>query len=271
MTVRDELRRMGAFAWRDARIQFSYQLQLISFFTGAFFAAVLSYYISGLVSGSEEIDAFDGTYFEFVVAGIALTSYAGFGISTFTKQMSAEQSAGTLEILLSGQHRLWVVLVGGMIVPFALTTVEAGLLIGVGLGVVGTGFSVSGLLGAIPIVVLTVVCFGAFGFVSAAFTLLAKRGDPISGPVFQLTLFTSGVIFPIEVFPGWLEAICRLTPGYYGVRGLREVLLTDGGFGSIVDELLILGGFAVVLVPLGLWTVSRAIATAKTLGVLGSQ
>lgn len=264
------LARVLAIGRRDALIQVSYQFQLVSFFTGAFSAAFLAYYVSGLVDGADSLSEFSGSYFDFVVAGLAVTAYAGFGVSTFTGQVTAEQAAGTLEVLLSGPSRLWVLLVGGMMVPFLLTTIEAGLLVAVGIGFFGTGFTWSGILASLPILLATVANFGALGFMSAGLTLLAKRGDPISGPLFQLTLLMSGAVFPIELFPDWLETLCRLTPGYYGVRGFREALLTSGGFSATLDELAVLVGFAVVLVPLGLWAFGRSVSRAKALGVLAS-
>lgn len=270
MTVRQTSAKLMAIARRDALIQVSYQFDLFSFFTGALSAAFLAYYVGALIDGAEPLASYSGSYFDFVVAGIALTSYAGFGVSTFTSQMMSEQGAGTLEVLLSGPSRLGVLLAGGMAVPLLLTTIEAGLLVGVGIGFFGTGLSISGVLASLPIVAATVASFCALGFASAGLTLLAKRGDPISGPLFQLTLLMSGAVFPIELYPGWLEVLCRATPGYYGVRGLREALLTDGGAAATIDELIVLLGFGVVLIPLGLWTFGRAVSKAKALGVLSS-
>ena len=103
-----------------------------------------------------------------------------------------------------------------------------------------------------------------------AVVLLVKRGDPISGPLYQATLILSGAIFPVELFPAWLEAIARLTPAYYGVRGMREALLTDNGFSGIADELLVLTVFAVVFLPMAVLAFSRSINAAKRYGVLGS-
>lgn len=261
---------MIAVVRRDLLIEVSYHFRLIFFFTGAFLAAFLAYYVADLVGGSELLAQYDGTYFDFVVVGIALTSYAALGVSAFTGQVSAETGAGTFEVLASGPGGISSLLVGGFIVPFALTTIEVGALILVGLGGFGSGLTAERLVSSIPVILLTLLNFAALGLVSAAVVLLAKRGDPISGPVFQLTLLMSGAVFPVELFPGWLEALCRLTPAYYGVRGARAALLTDGGFSSTLDEVVILVGFAVVTLPIGILALRGALATAKRLGILGS-
>lgn len=259
-----------ALARRDLAIEVSYHFRLALFLIGAFVSAFLAFYVSKLVGDPASLAQFRGSYFDYVVIGLALTSYAGLGVVAFTAQISREQAAGTLEVLLSGPTRLATLLAGGLIVPLALTTVQVALLVGMGVGVVGTGLSSRGVLLAVPVVGLTVVNFCALGIISAAIVLLVKRGDPISGPVAQIVLLLSGAIFPVELFPGWLEAVCRANPAYYGVRGLHEALLTDGGLPGIVDELAVLAAFACLALPLSLWCFSAAVAKAKQLGVLGS-
>jgi ABC-2 type transport system permease protein len=71
----------------------------------------------------------------------------------------------------------------------------------IGIGVLGVGLSLHGVIVSVPVVVLTVANFCAMGIASAAVVLLVKRGDPISGPLYQATLILSGAIFPVELIP----------------------------------------------------------------------
>lgn len=264
------LRRVGAIARRDLLIQLSYQFQLITLLSGPLVTAFLSYYIAGLIDDPDQLRAYDGGYFEFVVSGVGLTAYASFGISTFSTQIRSELGAGTLEVLLSGPTRLSVVLLGGAVVPFGFVTLQAVGLFVVGIGVVGTGISALDLLAAVPVILLTAVTFCALGIASAALVVLVKRGDPISGLLFQASLVMSGAVFPIELFPRWFELLCRATPAYYGVRGVRDALLTDGGVTATFDELAVLGVFAGCMLPIGTWLFARSVRRAKDLGVLAS-
>jgi ABC-2 type transport system permease protein len=268
--VSARLHRLGALARRDLAIEISYHFRLGLFLTGAFVSAFLAFYVSKLVGEPEALERFEGSYFDYVVIGLALTSYAGLGVVAFTAQISREQAAGTLEVLLSGPTRLGTLLAGGLLVPLGLTTIEVALLVGMGVGVVGVGLSMTGVALAVPVVLLTVVNFCAMGIASAALVLLVKRGDPVSGPAAQVVLLLSGAIFPVELFPGWLQALCRANPAYYGVRGLHEALLTDGGFTGLLDELAVLAAFACITLPLSLWCFSRSVAKAKHLGVLAN-
>ena len=268
--LRQELRRIRAVARRDLYIEVSYQFRLAFHFVTIFASAFLAFYVSQLVGDSDLLRQFEGGYFEYVVLGLALTSYATLGVASFTAHITQEQSAGTLEVLLGGPTRLVTLLAGGFLVPLGLTTIEVALLVGVGVGWLGTGLSAAEVLLAVPVILLTVANFCAMGIASAAIVLLVKRGDPISGPLYQLTLLLSGAIFPVELFPAWLEAISRATPAYYGVRGVREAMLTQAGFAGIVDELAVLAAFAVVLLPAAVWLFAWSVAQSKRLGVLAS-
>jgi ABC-2 type transport system permease protein len=116
---------------------------------------------------------------------------------------------------------------------------------------------------------LTVLTFCAFGVLSAAFIVLTKRGDPIGLLTGAGTLF-AGVLFPTSVLPGPLESVTRFIPAYYGLEGLRSVLLTGGGLGDIAGDVARLGIFVAILVPIALWCFARAIRAARVSGTLGN-
>jgi len=261
---------VAAIARRDLAIQISYHFQLALSLVGLAISAFLAFYVSKLVGAPQALSDYRGNYFDFVVIGLALTAYAGVGVSAFTAQVAQEQSAGTLEILLAGPSRLAVILAGGFVVPFGLTTIEVALLLLVGVGVIGAGLSGTGLLLAIPVVLLTVANFCALGIASAAIILLVKRGDPLSQPLFQVTLLLSGAIFPVSLFPGWLQAVCHLNPAYYGVTALRQALIGDPTPAQFLTNLAILAGFAAITLPAAVWLFAAALRQAKRLGVLAT-
>jgi ABC-2 type transport system permease protein len=65
-------------------------------------------------------------------------------------------------------------------------------------------------------------------------------------PVFLL----SGAIFPIENLPSFIRFLSYADPLTYGVDGMRGVLIGVSTF-SIALDLLILGGYALIMVVLG--------------------
>ena len=98
--------------------------------------------------------------------------------------------------------------------------------------------------------------------------MLAKRGDPFTGPLLQLTAMLSGALFPISVFPPVVESIARAFPAYYGINGLRDALLGSGGWRD-VRPIFRCWRVTAVLMPASLLVFS-AVAAARRLGTLGN-
>lgn len=264
------LDRLKAVASRDLQTQTSYHFALLLRFGAVALAMASFYFIAQLVQDSPELARFRGGYFEFVLVGMMVTSFTLVGLQTFAQSLATEQSLGTLEILLASPTRVGNLLAGALVVPLAMTAVEIVLYLILGIGVVGVGFSLVGALLAFPLLVLTVATFCAFGILSASFIVLTKRGDPITVVLAQGTAFLGGAYFPVTLLPEPLQLVARITPGYYGIRGIREALLSAAGPAELFDELTVLIAFTAVLLPGSLWLLSRALRVARVTGTLGN-
>lgn len=264
------LDRIKAVAARDMRTQTSYHFSLLLRFGSVALAMASFYFIAQLVKGSPELARYRGGYFEFVLVGMMVTSFTLVGLQTFAQSIAAEQSLGTLEILLASPTRVGNLLAGALVVPLAMTAVEIALYLILGIGVVGVGFSLVGVMLALPLLLLTVATFCALGILSAAFIVLTKRGDPITVVVAQGTTFLGGAYFPVALLPGPLQMLARITPAYYGIQGIRDALLAGAGPAELVDEFAVLVAFTVVLLPGSLWLLSRALRVARVTGTLGN-
>ena len=270
MSTRDHLVRLGAVARRDLRSERSYQFRYVLWLFELAVTAVVVFHVGKLITDTPALQVYGGRYFDFAMVGLAMMSVARLGVGTFSANIMSEQSAGTLEILLVSPIRLWVFLAGSFVVPLLLTAVDLVMYFGVGIGALGAGLTVQGLALSVPIVALTLATFCAFGIFGAALGVLVKRGDPVSGPLLQVTSIMSGALFPISVFPGPIRALARAFPAFYGINGVREALLAGSGAASVWPEVAILALFVAVLLPLSVVTFGRAIGVAQRTGVLAS-
>jgi ABC-2 type transport system permease protein len=255
---------------RDWEIERTYQMSLLLSFVNVGLLAFSLYFISKLVENPASLAEFDGTYFDFAIVGIAVNSFAGVGLQGFTGSLVREQSTGTIDLLLASPARHTLLIVGIFLFPYTLAVAEiAGLLI-IGIGIIGSGISLQGVLLSIPILLLTSLTFAAVGIAAAGVLLLTKRGDPISGPFYQANLLLSGTLYPIGELPELLRVIGYLLPATWGIQAMRELLLADAGWRDVAPEALILCGFVVVLLPIGMLVFRRSLGYARRLGVVGS-
>jgi ABC-2 type transport system permease protein len=102
---------------------------------------------------------------------------------------------------------------------------------------VDVNWSPLNLLGIAATVVLGAIVFSTFSLLIAIWVKTRERfmgvGQFLTMPLF----FASNAIYPIEVMPGWLQAISRFNPLTYMVDALRTLILTgsQSTFGLMTD------------------------------------
>jgi ABC-2 type transport system permease protein len=263
--------RVTALARRDFIMELSYHFQLFLKFFTIGMSVVLFFFLGRLVGEQEELEGFRGGYFAFALLGLLVVSLSQACVTSFGQSIQSAQRDGTLEILLSTATRLPTLLAGTLIVPvtFALVEAAAYLAIGQAVGALRLTFESAAL--AIVLLVLTLGTFAAVGVMSATVIVLTKRGDPFSSMVLQATNLLAGALFPIAVLPEWMQTVSRGVPAFYGLRGIREVLLSDAGLSDITTDLLALSAFNLVLLPAAMWSLSRALRIARVTGTLGNR
>jgi len=122
----------------------------------------------------------------------------------------------------------------------------------------------------IAVTILTVVIFAAVGNVGAAVVIVIQQGVPLVAGVLSIIGVISGTLFPITEFPPWLQTVAHLSPLTYALEALRSALLSDQPSTSYVTDLLVLLGFAVVLLPLSAWVLEQAFQVAQRRGTLST-
>ncbi|MGA2989441.1 MAG: ABC transporter permease [Candidatus Korobacteraceae bacterium] len=117
--------------------------------------------------------------------------------------------------------------------------------IGALLAGVGTVFDPWSVAQLLLLIVCTSVAFNAMMFL-----MMVRVEDPLVpramfGILNTLLFFPSGSIYPINAFPGWLQAVARVDPFTYAVHGFKDVLLKEAGLLAILPDALYLAVFGV--------------------------
>jgi len=105
------------------------------------------------------------------------------------------------------------------------------------------------------------------GMMTAVLPLISPEKGAQLGFVMQgIMLVVSGVYYPVSVMPGWMQAISRVSPATYALRGDRASIV-DGAGVQWADmwPLIIIG---VLAMPVGLWIFSLGEKYAKKHGKL---
>lgn len=260
-----------ALAVRDWQITKTYPMTLILRYPLALVSIFTFFFISELIGEpAVSLGEFEATYFEFAIVGLLVSGVTTVATGALINTVRSEQTGGTLELLVGSPAGRIPVLMGLSATPALLALGDVAIYLLLGLMWLGSGFSLSGILALVPVLVLVWIVFAAFGVLSAGVTVMTKRGDPVGVLLTQLSSLLAGALFPVELLPTPLETLSFLIPTRYALDAIRTVLLGGEPVTSILPELGALFGFALVLVPISVGFFNWSIDTARRVGTLST-
>jgi ABC-2 type transport system permease protein len=172
-----------------------------------------------------------------------------------------ERSLGTLERLMASPLRRTEIVVGYMLGFTLVALVQAAIVLGFGLGIIGlyNAGSVWLLFGIEVLLALAAVNLGIFLSTFARTEFQAVQFIPL---VIVPQLLLSGLLVPVSSEPEWLQWISNVLPLTYAVDALRDVMLrgADLASSSVQVDLAVLGGFCVIVVLAAAATLRREVA-----------
>jgi len=172
-----------------------------------------------------------------------------------------ERSQGTLERLMASPLRRGEIVVGYMLGFATVAFIQSVEVILFALYVLNIHNS-----GSVPLIFLisllmamSAVNLGIFLSMFARTEFQAVQFIPL---VIVPQVLLSGVVFPIETEPGWLQAVSNVLPLTYAVGGLRDVMIkgADLSWASVQLDIGVVLAFTVVLVAAAAATLRRRVA-----------
>ncbi|HKZ85807.1 MAG TPA: ABC transporter permease [Anaerolineae bacterium] len=261
------VQKLTAFIGHGFALAWSYKLNFASRYLAAL-VSVLFFYLLDQLFRRASVSVVEGSsYFTFVLVGGAFLKYLDVATRSFAESLREEMLMGTLEPLLATATPTRLALLG----PSAFMLIEGTLLViaQLALGVLlGADLSRANWPSAIVVVVVSLASLLCWGILSAAFTLVFKRSDPITFLVGAIAYVFSGVFFPVAILPPFLQAVSYLLPFTYSLHALRGALLGGAALADLATDLLALLAFTAVLLPLALWAMGYAIRRLKRTGEL---
>lgn len=195
-------------------------------------------------------------YKTFMVPGILVLLVTMLTLFLSSMNIVREKELGTLEQINVTPIKKYQFIIGKLFPFWALGLV----ILTVGLVIAKVVFDVP-MLGNILLV---------YGFTSVYLLLILGFGLYISNHTetqqqamfiawFFMVIFIlmSGLFTPIESMPKWAQKLTLLNPIRYFVEFIRMVLLKGSGFSDVVNNLLIVTGFAVFVNGMAVWSYKK--------------
>ncbi len=264
------LRRVWAFLVRDFYEESSYRLSFLFMVGGVVARALIFYFLSIFIetAAGPLLGDYGGDYFSFVIIGIALGGYFSVGLTSFAGALRQSQMTGTLEAMMMTPTPVSWLIVGSAAWSYVYTTFRVLVYLVIGALFLGLDLSQANYLGALVVLLLSIVSFASLGILAAGLIMVVKRGDPITAVFGNVSNLIGGVFYPVAILPVWLQAIAYLLPITYALRAMRGALLTGASWNKLAPDLLALSLFCLILFPLALFVFRFAVDRARLEGTL---
>ncbi|MEJ2304341.1 MAG: ABC transporter permease, partial [Anaerolineales bacterium] len=219
-------------------------------------------------AASPYLEAYGGDYFAFVLIGIAFAGYFGVGLSSFSSSLRQAQTTGTLEAMLTTPTALSTIILSSSLWSYLLTTLRVLVYLLIGDLFLKVNLGGGNYLGALIVLILTIISFSSLGIIAASFIMVLKRGDPITWLFNATSSFLGGIYYPVTILPGWLQFFSYLLPVTYALRAMRLALLQGASTATILSDILVLAVFSAILMPASLLAFRFAVRRARVDGSL---
>ena len=222
----------------DLSYKLSFALQALHILLG-----IAAYYFLARFLGESTPDGY--APFPFLLVGMAVNGYMTTALVCFRQAVKGHQVTGTLKSVLATRTSPVTFIVLSSLYPFARGTVD-GLIYLLGGGAFGLPLGQVNLLATLLLFGVSLLAFGSIGILSATFTLIFKRGDPLLWLFVSLSWLLGGVFYPREVLPPFLQQLAQLLPITYTIDAMRAALLEGSTVAEIFPQIRALALFALV-------------------------
>jgi ABC-2 type transport system permease protein len=195
---------------------------------------------------TEGVVAGNPSYFDFIAPGIMAMTVMMSVMTGLPVAISQEKEIGTMDgMMVAPINRLSIIL-GKTLAQTARGLLQGVIILALSVGLFGVAIH-----GSI-ILVFGLLLLGVFSFVGLGVVITSFAKDQETAQMMMTTLmfpmmFLSGVLFPIQQMPWFMQGIARFLPLTYASDALRKVMVLGADVPAISTELIVLIAFGVVM------------------------
>jgi ABC-2 type transport system permease protein len=246
--------------YTDLSYKFSFAFQMVDVLVG-----VGSFYFLARVMGKSALHGYDP--FAFILVGMAVNGYMTTSLACYSNAIRGSQPLGTIKMVLATPTSPLEFIFLSSIYPLLRAAFDASIFL-VGGVLLGLPLARVNVPAVLLIFLLSELAFSSIGIISATFTLVFKRGDPLLWLFGGLSWLLGGVFYPLDILPRFLRDAAQLLPITHALVGMRAAFLEHASLAMLLPQIEILGLFGLMGLPLSLLAFHWGIRLAKTSGTL---
>lgn len=219
------------------------------------------------IGGGQNVD---GRYLVlYLVVGTLVWRYLSMIFYWITDIIGIERWEGTIEYTLMAPVRRITHMAGQTLFSVVYSLLFTGVILLVTVALFEIDLSNANLVGGTTMLIAGSLSFIGVGIMGSILPMLfPERGSQMTHVIIALLLLVSGVYYPVDVLPDFLQKLAVVSPATYVLDGARRALLEGASTAHLwpyIWPTLIMG---VVAIPAGLWVFGQAERYAKRTGKL---
>jgi ABC-2 type transport system permease protein len=195
--------------------------------------------VTGVVSGNP-------SYFSFIAPGMIMMTVMTSVMTGLPAAISQERELGTMDgIMVSPVNRLSII-VGKALSQTARGMLQGFIIMALAMSIFGVVINGSVLL------VIALMLLGVFSFVGLGIVITSIAKDQETAQMLMMTLvfpmmFLSGVFFPIQQMPWFMQDVSKFFPLTYAADAMRRVMVLGAGVSAISTDIIVMVVFGAVM------------------------
>jgi len=189
----------------------------------------------------------------FLALGAILWEFLALIFEMVSEAVAWEMWEGTLELtFIAPLHRI-TFLLGNTLFAVIYGTIRSVLIMAAMAMFFKIDLSQADFIAAAVVLITAGLSFTGLGLAAAVLPILSRERGPQASHIIQASiLLVSGVYYPIEVLPNWLQPFSVISPATYTLRAMRAAIIDGAGLSEVTRELIILLVIGVLLIPIGM-------------------
>jgi ABC-2 type transport system permease protein len=211
----------------------------------------VTFIADGVRAGGGQLDVERQT--TILLIGAVIWSYLGIIFEILTETVAWERWEGTIEYTFMAPLSRAVHLLGMGAFAVLYGVVRTAALFAVVAAFFGLAFPNADFLSALVLLAIASLSFVGVGMCTAVLPLISPEKGAQLGFIAQgLLLVVSGVYYPVDVMPQWMQWIATISPATYALEGIRSAVLDGAGLAAVWSDIWPLLVMGATTIPLGL-------------------
>ena len=186
-------------------------------------------------------------YFNFIAPGMLIMIVMMGAMTGIPRAISHEKEIGTFDGILAAPVNEISIILGKTIAQTVRGFIQGIIVLVIAILVFGVTIQLTSLPLAFCLLFL-----GIFSFIGLGILLTSLANNEETATILMTVLqfpmmFLSGVFFPIQQMPWFMQDLSKALPVTYAVSAMRKVMILNAGIFDVLPEVVILVAFGVVM------------------------